>query len=305
MSVTHLLLLDVGNSTLKFQCHRIISSGASQGPVALGDVLSNTMTAPSIRLDNHSVTVEALQAAWQRAALMLDTNAAAPLNWQLSWSAVGPTEVMDCVDIAFSTMSNTATPSAHRPVQELSLSALNKVVVNRYLNPGQLGADRWISVVGAAASSAIPAGETHMIVSAGTATTIDLVRALDAEHGSYEFLGGWIFPGVSLMNSSLRQGTRDLQLRIDTPCVTDVDIPKDTRVAIAQGIGLAQTAWLAPLIERFNVRRIWLHGGAAHYWQEAVTLVDRDGQLIQKIKAKPNLIFTGLMALAQTHGLPA
>lgn len=312
MKTSYLLLVDAGNSALKFQCHRIIKSGALKTPNTVNELLAQTKSAPIIRLENSAVTPIALQAAWQQAASMLDVNAAvnatadvakASPDWQLSWSAVGPKAVIEAVGAAFAAISHTTAPSAHQPVEELRLPALGKVFWNRYANPQQLGTDRWIAAIGLAASALIRPGETHMIVSAGTATTIDLIRASSSEkQPSYEFLGGWIFPGVELMAASLRQGTRDLQLTIDGPCVADATIPNETRVAIAQGIGLAQTAWLAPLMERFAIEGVWLHGGAAAYWQESLRLVDSNGDLMNKLQVQPNLIFAGLMALAQSQG---
>lgn len=315
MSAINLLLVDAGNSALKFQCHRIITANGTISAGALTDILAQTKCVPVVRLENQSVTAAALRAAWQQAASVLDADVAAnasakrltaPRHWQISWSAVGPKAVMDAVTTAFLDMSDTNASPAHQPVQELRLPASAGVLMNRYANPQQLGADRWISAIGLAASASIPLGETHMIVSAGTATTIDLIRASGVEQQpSYEFLGGWIFPGVELMAASLRQGTRDLQLTIDGPCVTAADIPNDTRAAIGQGIGLAQTAWLAPLIKRFGIQGIWLHGGAAAYWREALGLVDSDGDLVKKIQVQPNLIFAGLMALAQAKTVAA
>lgn len=300
MSSTYLLLVDAGNSALKFQCHLIKSPRLPQSTNAL----QQTTDAVTTRIDNDAVTPEGLQMAWRQAALALGADLSKPLDWQLSWSGVGPRVVMDCVAAAFSDMTDKTTPLPHRSLAQLKLPMLSGAVMNRYARPEQLGTDRWISAIGAAASSMIAPGETHMLVSAGTATTIDLLRVADTEPARYEFLGGWIFPGVGLMNASLRQGTRDLQLSVDTPCVAAADIPNDTRVAIAQGIGLAQTAWLAPLVERFGVCRVWLHGGASGYWQEALRLVDRDDRLAGKIQVEPNLIFAGLMALARADAVP-
>ena len=303
MSPQTLLLVDAGNSALKFQCHRMAESVTSMPSRSIAEALQQVMSAPVVRLDNDLVTTNGLRDAWRQAALTLGVQAEMALGqWQLSWSAVGPEDVMNSVSAAFRAISHAVAPSAHRPVQELRLPALGKLMLNRYTNPAQLGADRWVSAVGLVASSPILPGQTHMIVSAGTATTIDLVRASKTQQGAYEFLGGWIFPGVGLMNASLRRGTRDLQLTIDSPCVSASDIPKDTRVAIAQGIGLAQTALVAPLISRFDVCQIWIHGGAAGYWQEALALADRDGQVASKAQTQPNLMFAGLMALALADG---
>lgn len=70
-------------------------------------------------------------------------------------------------------------------------------VRNGYLNPQQLGVDRWMGLIGARMRSCGPA----LVVSAGTAMTVDALSADGV------FLGGVIVPGASLMRQSLLQGT--------------------------------------------------------------------------------------------------
>lgn len=70
-------------------------------------------------------------------------------------------------------------------------------LVNGYDDPGQLGVDRWMAMVGARRRTR---GAT-LVVSAGTAMTVDAV----ADTGA--FLGGLIVPGVALMRRALAQGT--------------------------------------------------------------------------------------------------
>jgi type III pantothenate kinase len=68
---------------------------------------------------------------------------------------------------------------------------------NTYLNPNQLGVDRWMALIAARQRTLEPV----LVVSVGTAMTVD---ALTAEG---VFLGGVIVPGVALMRQSLQQGT--------------------------------------------------------------------------------------------------
>ncbi len=73
-------------------------------------------------------------------------------------------------------------------------------VNNRYDNPAQLGADRWAALIGAR-------GLHHgacIVVSAGTATTIDLLDAAGV------FQGGLIMPGLALMHTALASNTARL-----------------------------------------------------------------------------------------------
>lgn len=70
-------------------------------------------------------------------------------------------------------------------------------VKNTYLNPRQLGVDRWMGLIAAHARSREPV----LLVSVGTAMTVDALAA------DGEFLGGIIVPGVRLMRQALLLGT--------------------------------------------------------------------------------------------------
>lgn len=73
-------------------------------------------------------------------------------------------------------------------------------VVNGYINPAQLGTDRWLGICAAYAGHRA----ALCVVDAGTATTIDLVSAAG------QHLGGLILPGMALMQTALFAGTGDL-----------------------------------------------------------------------------------------------
>ena len=75
-------------------------------------------------------------------------------------------------------------------------------VTNLYDDPAQLGVDRWCALIGAHRLL----GSAAVVVMAGTAATID---TLDAEGN---FLGGFILPGLRLMQAALAQGTAGLPL---------------------------------------------------------------------------------------------
>lgn len=85
-------------------------------------------------------------------------------------------------------------------LHEVKSEAKRADVTNLYLNPAQLGVDRWCALIGARS-------QTHsacVVVMAGTATTID---TLDADGN---FLGGMILPGSDLMLRSLARDTAGL-----------------------------------------------------------------------------------------------
>jgi type III pantothenate kinase len=71
-------------------------------------------------------------------------------------------------------------------------------VRNGYRNPAQLGSDRWAALIGA---RALHEGRAVLVVCCGTATTIDLLTAQGA------FAGGCIMPGVGTMLRSLHEKT--------------------------------------------------------------------------------------------------
>jgi type III pantothenate kinase len=71
-------------------------------------------------------------------------------------------------------------------------------VVNGYTEPGRLGVDRWVGLIGARAVFGVPA----CLIDCGTAVTVDL---LDSQ-GRHR--GGLIAPGLRLMTDALRRGTR-------------------------------------------------------------------------------------------------
>ncbi len=73
---------------------------------------------------------------------------------------------------------------------------------NLYENPERLGADRWAALIGARALHP----HACVVVTAGTATTVDLLSAAG------DFLGGLILPGVELMQQALARGTAQLPL---------------------------------------------------------------------------------------------
>lgn len=75
-------------------------------------------------------------------------------------------------------------------------------VRNGYREPEKLGVDRWLGMVAAYRIT----GNASVVVSCGTAVTVDLV-AHDGRH-----LGGFIAPGLNLMLDSLTSRTRQIKL---------------------------------------------------------------------------------------------
>jgi type III pantothenate kinase len=132
-----------------------------------------------------------------------------------------------------------------------------------YQDPQKLGADRWAAVIGARALS----NTNTLIVNAGTATTIDLLGANGVHYG------GWILPGLSLMQESLSSNTAQLPLaeRANNP----IGFGINTNDAIISGCDAAQIGAISQALQiakKMNhpVEKIWLDGGNAKVLAKAM-----------------------------------
>jgi type III pantothenate kinase len=94
-------------------------------------------------------------------------------------------------------------------------------VRNRYGRSDQLGSDRWAALIAAWHR----VGSACLVVSSGTATTIDALTA------NGEFAGGLILPGIELMQRSLAIGTAQLAVAAGAYA----DFPRNTNDAIYSG----------------------------------------------------------------------
>lgn len=79
----------------------------------------------------------------------------------------------------------------------LAAAATFDDVKNSYLDPAQLGVDRWMALIAARQRTRTPV----LVVSAGTAMTVDALSADGV------FLGGLIVPGLTLMRQALATNT--------------------------------------------------------------------------------------------------
>ncbi|HAT39554.1 type III pantothenate kinase [Polynucleobacter necessarius] len=124
-----------------------------------------------------------------------------------------------------------------------------------YQESAKLGVDRWAALIGARALS----NKNTLIVNAGTATTIDLLGSNGVHYG------GWILPGLWLMQTSLASNTAQLELPTRTEhhgfgtCTND---------AIIGGCDAAQVGAILYGIQqakkfKLPIEKIWLDGGNA------------------------------------------
>ena len=97
---------------------------------------------------------------------------------------------------------------------------------SQYDEAQQLGADRRSMALGA--HEMFP-GKHILVVGAGTATTIDLITPT-------QYMGGWIFPGMSLMTSALNANTAQLPNVSTEDQASSLKIGTNTNDGIYQGI---------------------------------------------------------------------
>lgn len=154
-------------------------------------------------------------------------------------------------------------------------------VRNLYDSPTQLGADRWAALIGA--HSLHP--HACLVVTAGTATTVDLLAA------NGDFLGGLILPGVELMQHALARGTAQLPRANGhySP------MPRNTEDAIHSGCVQAQAGAVERMFEQIAAEpdALCLLGGGA-----AASIADL---LRIPVKRVHNLVLHGLGTVAATE----
>ena len=198
-------------------------------------------------------------------------------------------------------ISNVAGPALQ---QQLELTLQSKTVTaerlmsqsflanikNHYQDPGQLGTDRFATAVGA---HALFPDQDLLIITCGTATTIDAVSAQG------DFIGGMIAPGLLIMAESLAKNTQQL------PHVQDMALFKatfagNTNAAILSGCLAAQAGAIEFAAKRFSELTkpstgteqslCILSGGAAAYISPSLLIPH---------KLVDNLVLIGLQVIAQ------
>ena len=140
--------------------------------------------------------------------------------------------------------------------KQLSGESLYTGMRTLYQEPAKLGADRWAAVIGARALSKT----NTLVINAGTATTIDLLGSNGVHYG------GWILPGLSLMQTSLQNQTAQLPLAERHESLFGFGV--NTNDAIISGCDAAQIGAIVQAIQlskKLNcpVEKIWLDGGNA------------------------------------------
>ncbi|BEV72846.1 MULTISPECIES: type III pantothenate kinase [unclassified Paludibacterium] len=167
------------------------------------------------------------------------------------------------------------------PLQWVETAVVTAGVRNHYVDPRQMGVDRWLAVL---AARRLVQGDV-VVASAGTALTVE---ALTAEG---DYLGGLIMPGYRLMLDALAKNTA----RLDQPAGQWCDFPQQTADALASGALDA----MAGAIGRLRLR-LAQHTGRP---LAPLLLSGGDAGKIAPLLASPceivdNLVLTGLLEVA-------
>jgi type III pantothenate kinase len=159
-------------------------------------------------------------------------------------------------------------------------------VKNAYDNPGRLGVDRWVALIGARASTDRPC----CVIDCGTAITVD---GLDAD-GTH--LGGVIFPGTRLMRDALYRDTRQVPPETGAMAL----FGKDTQDCVWGGTAHAA----AGAIDRITRRMAASMGGEVDRLLTGGDAELLSTQLDGPYRLERDLIFEGLRVIAARFDKP-
>ncbi len=270
------LLLDVGNSRLKICLYQPVKH------VELPTIMVPTSTHTwSPILDVVAVNLKQIENQQILPKCVLDLQSNASQKIALVWGvSVAGAHLNQSIESQLKSIGLT--------VQWLKPTRSLLGLLNNYVNPDQLGSDRWAAALGLHArfrTSQAPI----ILANFGTATTIDTIST------EAHFLGGLILPGVDLMFESLTRRTAQLPLAQGSA----VDYPTDTDHAIVSGVLASQ---LGALHHQFDVVHqqfkiapiVCVSGGA---WSKVEPAWSLHFQHVSW-HALPNIVLEGLAAVA-------
>lgn len=150
---------------------------------------------------------------------------------------------------------------------------------NSYADPGRMGVDRWLAMLGAREREQ----GRLCVVDAGSALTIDIVSAA----GQHE--GGYIIPGPDLMERALLLDTD--RVRFDETAHYALAPGTSTAEAVRHGIALAQAGAVSLALDHAGGQSpvLFYCGGGG---ETIMRLVGRVSQWA------PDLVFEGLATMA-------
>jgi type III pantothenate kinase len=146
-------------------------------------------------------------------------------------------------------------------------------VSNAYIEPERLGIDRWLGVI---AAHHMVKGDV-VVVDAGTAIKVDVVN----KEGVH--LGGYIAPGLVMMEESLLSKTARIRYAADEVVVGD-GLPNSTARAVTEGCHEMALGFLERIHHRYPEFKWVVTGG------DAQALLDTLGISLESL---PNLVALG------------
>jgi len=155
-------------------------------------------------------------------------------------------------------------------------------VVSAYNDVTTLGSDRWCALLGARDITS----SAYMVIDAGSALTLDVVNA------SGEHLGGYIVPGMSMMEESLGVNTAQVQVSAtdETPSLS---LGRSTASCVKAGLHLSAIKLIEAVIEQeleqMQEYEVFITGGDAKLLKHFLS---------SKYVIIPDLVLRGLAVIA-------
>ena len=154
-------------------------------------------------------------------------------------------------------------------------------LINSYADPGRMGVDRWLAMLGARQKTL----GRLCVVDAGSALTIDIISA----NGQHE--GGYILPGPALTERALLLDTD--RVRFEEDACYKLNPGVSTAEAVRHGIAIAQTGAVRLVLTQLGITadQLMICGGGGEI------LVSLLGEGVYT----PDLVFEGLTLMAESE----
>lgn len=260
------LLFDIGNTRLKWAAVESTHHPSTQ---------QKKLWAYSGSISNKS-----LQSAEHRAELADYIAKTLPKPHAIGFSCVASQDTIDLLKSLFPQWNDVKW-------KQLNGNSHFDGIRSLYQDTSKLGADRWAAIIGARTLSK----NNSLVISAGTATTIDLLGANGVHYG------GWIMPGLSLMQQSLESNTA--QLPLATRGDAHQGFGTSTNDAIIGGCDAAQVGAIQHALQVAQemhqpVEKIWLDGGNAKILAKELEKISKPSSLT--IEPSEGLVLRGVWA---------
>lgn len=229
------LLFDVGNTRLKWAAVESTQHPSDQQK--------------KLWAYSGSISSKSLQSSEHRAELADYIAKTLPKPNVIAFSCVAGQEAIDKLKLLFPQWQDVEW-------RQLMGDSSFEGVRTLYQDPAKLGADRWAAIIAARTLATV----NTLIINAGTATTIDLLGSNGVHYG------GWILPGLEIMQKSLETNAAQLPLAVRGKAQYGFGL--STNDAIIGGCDAAQIGavqYALDVAKEMNqpVERVWIDGGNA------------------------------------------